>query len=401
MKKKILSILMSAVLACTAMIAFLPATALALTPSEAREGVVFIMDSSGGYGTGFAIGKPGKPVEYIVTNAHVCGYGQAGDNVTVVFSYALQKIVMGTVVKIDNTKDLAVIKLPEPTTERIALKLCPSSDTNLEDSFTALGYPFNSETNKIDASEVTMTRGAISLKSFDKDHQENVYQIDVDINPGNSGGPLVNSKGEVVAINTYYTRMEDQYGTQVKTNYAVVIDELINFISQSEYGYVLSTDSSVPVLMIVLIAAGVVVVAGAVVVVLLVMKKKKATAAAGGYAQAAGVSVPPRAVPAGAGQIVGVAGMYTGQVFPLGNVVTIGRNAETCNITFPVNTQGISGTHCQIMRQGNSYVIVDKGSTYGTFLGSGQRLQPEVPAMIASGDFFYLGSRDQLFQIKY
>lgn len=398
MKKRIFSILMSVCVVIGTMFAVLPTAASAITPSEARNGVVVIIDSSGlGYGTGFAIGDPKKPVEYIVTNAHVVGNGRAGDNVTVVFSYALQKIVMGTVVKIDNTKDIAVVKLPEPTTERIALKLCPSSATDLEDTYTALGYPFNSETNNIDAKEVTMTRGAISLKSFNADLQDNVYQIDIDINPGNSGGPLVNSKGEVVAINTYYNRQYDQYGTEVKTNYAVVIDELINFISQSEYGYVLSTDSTVPVLMIVLIAAGVVVAAGAVVVVVLFMKKKKVPAAG----QAMAVAAQPVKAKSAGGQIIGTAGLHTGKVFPLTNVVTIGRNSETCNITFPVNTQGISGMHCQIMRQGNDYVIVDKGSSYGTFLGNGQKLQPEVPVKIESGDFFYLGSRDQLFQIKY
>lgn len=398
MKKKILSYFMSVCVMIGTMFAVLPTAASAITASEARNGVVLIATGDG-TGTGFAIGDPNKPVEYIVTNAHVVGNGRAGDNVTIVFSYALQKIVMGTVVKIDNTKDLAVVKLPEPTTERIALKLCPSSNTDLEDTYTALGYPFNSETNNIDAKEVTMTRGAISLKSFDADYQDNVYQIDVDINPGNSGGPLVNSKGEVVGINSYYTVQSDQYGTTVKTNYAIVIDEIINFISQSEYGYVLSTDSTVNVLMIVLIAAGVVVAAGAVVVVLLMKKKKKAPAAAG-QAIAATASQPAKIKNSG-GQIIGAAGLHAGKVFPLTNVVTIGRNSESCNITFPVNTQGISGTHCQIMRQGNDYVIVDKGSSYGTFLGSGQKLQPEVPVKIESGDFFYLGSRDQLFQIKY
>ena len=112
-------------------------------------------------------------------------------------------------------------------------------------------------------------------RGFYEEEKFELFYVGVDINPGNSGGPPVNSKGEAVGINSFYKVQNDQYGTTVKTNYAIVIDELTNFISQSEYGYVLSTDSTVPVLMIVLIAAGVVLAAGVVFITVSVSKKKE------------------------------------------------------------------------------------------------------------------------------
>lgn len=397
---------MSAVTAVGTMFALLPATAFAVSsPSEARSGVVLI-DSDAGQGTGFAIGKPGEPVEYIVTNAHVVGNGREGDRATVYFAAAANKFAVGTVVEIDNKRDLAVIKLPELTTERTALVLCQSEERDLEDTYTALGYPFNSITNNIDTDDITMTRGAIALKTFYADDGVDVYQIDIDIHPGNSGGPLVNSKGEVVGINAFSIKQIDQNGNEVITNYAIVIDEFIDFVSQSKYGYVLTTDvaekSSILPMILIIVGAAVVVAAAVVVILVMMSKKKKAPAAqAPAAAQPVRMAAKPQAAPAGSAQIIGIAGLFAGTVFPLNNVATIGRNSETCNIAYPVNSQGISGTHCQILRQGDSYIIVDKGSSYGTFLGNGERLQPEVSVRLESGDFFYLGSRDQLFQIKY
>ena len=385
-------------------------TAFAIsTSSEARNGVVYV-SLNGGHGSGFAIGDPNKPVEYIVTNSHVVARGKVGDQATVVFSLAANKYVIGTVVEIDTTKDIAVIKLPEPTTERTALIICKSDNVDYDDNFTALGYPFNSETNNIDASEITMTRGAISQKRYDANHTTDVYQIDIDINPGNSGGPLVNSKGEVVGINTYYNVQEDQYGTAVKTSYAVCIDALTEMISKEKYGYVLSTDkpSFNPVL-IIIIAVIVLAAAG---IVIFLMKKKKAVPAASAASSApaaAPAPAPNAAVSApvqGSGNpngsvIICEKGVLAGRTFPIGSGVIIGRNTEKCSVCLPIDTKGISGVHCEIRKTAKGFEIIDRGSSYGTTLGSGQKLTPNVPVFIPDGTYFTLGSAEQLFQIRY
>lgn len=375
-----------------------PAFAIS-TASEARNGVVYIRTDNGA-GTGFAIGNPNKPVEYIATNSHVVNYGKVGDQAIVVFSMAANKMMIGTVVEIDTTKDLAVIKLPETTTERTALKLCPSEEVDFDDTFSALGYPFNSETNNIDASEITMTRGAISQKRYDSNHTTDVYQIDIETNPGNSGGPLVNSKGEVVGINTYYNTLTDQYGTEVKTSYALCIDGLIDMISQDKYGYVLSTDKTfnpVPIIIIAIVAAA----AAAVAAVIIIKKKKPAAEGAQNGAKPASAPASVPAQNSGSATVICEKGLLAGRTFPIGSGVIMGRDTQKCGICFPVDAKGISGVHCEIRKTAKGFELLDRGSSYGTMLGSGQKLTPNVPVFIPDGTYFSLGSAEQLFQIKY
>ncbi len=410
------------------------------TASEARNGVVFIGDDNG-WGTGFAIGDPEKPVEYIVTNAHVVGKGKVGDTARVVFSDAEKIYQTATVVKISNTKDIAVLKLPEPTTERTALVLCTSDNIDLDDDFTMLGFPFNSIIENKDVNDVTITRGAISKKVSDEYHGDQVYQTDIEMHPGNSGGPLVNSKGQVVGINTYYMSDEDQYGTKLQTNYSICIDEVVSFISQKEFGYVLSTDvvsdpiESDPVkddpgkedpdeddpdkedpdedekgglntTMIIIIAAGVVVVAAIIIIATTVSSKKKKNSAPA-PAPAPVQTAPTQAIssqPAPAQSnsvIICEKGALAGRTFPIGSSVIMGRNPEKCGISFPVDTKGVSAVHCEIRKTANGYEIIDRGSSYGTMLGSGQKLSPNVPVYLPDGTYFSLGNTDQLFRIRY
>lgn len=103
----------------------------------------------------------------------------------------------------------------------------------------------------------------------------------------------------------------------------------------------------------------------------------------------------------GSAIITGVSGVMNGKSYQVRDLITIGRNREVCQICYPMNTHGISGVHCQIQRQGKFYVIVDNGSSYGTYIGNGERLKPNMSYQIGSGDFFYLADREQLFQIKY
>lgn len=402
-------------------------TALAITPSESRDSVVWIhgsgyslaadedgnplLDENGNFipiniswsGSGFAIGNPDEPIEYIVTNAHVIldDLGSVGD-LTVYFSYAQDKKAIPTVYKYDENKDIAILKLPEPTTERKALVICPSDDVNMDDNVAALGYPgvasvIDKAAGRMpnyDTNDITITRGGISKKTYDSNKFRSVYQIDVEINGGNSGGPLINSNGEVIGINTF------SYGV---TNYAVCIDELFDMVSRDQVGYVLSTDkpdfNPVPIIII----AVVVLAASAAVVLRL---KKKAPAAEAVPAKKASAAVPGSASAQGSGNsngsvIVCEKGVLAGRTFTVGSGVIIGRNTEKCSVCLPIDTKGISGVHCEIRRTAKGFEIIDRGSSYGTFLGNGQKLTPNVPVYIPDGTYFTLGSAEQLFQIRY
>ncbi len=391
--------------------------AAAANPSEARDSVVLITASFSRYvdadgseyadilsrSSGFAIGKPGEPISHIVTNAHAVtdAYGNRADSVNVYFSAAANKYMTAQIYNLDTTRDLCVLRLPETTTERRAMVLCQSKDIDIDDEFAALGYPAVAEMDNdfiaYDQKDIVITKGGIAKQTMNS-NGVNVYMIDIDISAGNSGGPLVNSKGEVVGINTYYTSSKaDIFSTEVdaSANYAVTIDELVRMINREDVPYVLSTEvSNSSIRMIIIIAAAAVVVAAGVVVLMIVMKKKKAPAAAA--AAAAGTQNSP----VGA-VIVCERGALAGRTFVIGNSLVIGRNPDRCGVSFPVNTQGISGVHCEIRKCSTGYEIIDRGSTYGTSLGTGQKLTANVPVYIANGTYFYLGSPDQLFQIKY
>lgn len=226
------------------------------------------LDLGGGYfktynpagfrGSGFAIGEEGKPISYIVTNAHVVVDRYAeylstnsttaktevnsrrADEVRVYFSYGSNDFMRAQIYYVNEKKDICILKLPEPTEKRKPLVLCRSEDIDMDDEFAALGFPFDSDlfmdntglAYNID--DITMTRGAISRKSTDRDGVQ-VYLVDVDIRSGNSGGPLVNSKGEVVGINTY---------SVYDSKYAIVIDELLAAVNRDVVPYMLSAELS-------------------------------------------------------------------------------------------------------------------------------------------------------------
>ena len=119
-----------------------------IEPYEARQGVVLVyatatvynedgsVEQTGGTGTGWAIGKPGEPVQYIVTNGHVVEaaytyprmYSNVTGTVQVYYSAAENDFAQVEVVYYSpqTEKDIAILKLPTPTNKRIPLTLLES-----------------------------------------------------------------------------------------------------------------------------------------------------------------------------------------------------------------------------------------------------------------------------------
>ena len=86
-------------------------------------------------------------------------------------------------------------------------------------------------------------------------------------------------------------------------------------------------------------------------------------------------------------------GSYAGQSFDLlKGKVTIGRDPAFCNIVYEKSTPGISSRHCQLSYNPGEgcFVLTDLGSSYGTFLGNGKMLAPNVPEKLYAGDTFFL-----------
>jgi serine protease Do len=99
----------------------------------------------------------------------------------------------------------------------------------------------------------------------------------------------------------------------------------------------------------------------------------------------------------------GVAGFYAGNEIELdGNALVIGRDPRQSQLVIPPSAEGISSRHCHIrfdaVRQ--AVVLEDCGSTNGTYLASGERLQPGVARVINAGERFYLNDTQTMFELK-
>jgi serine protease Do len=145
-----------------------------------------------GTGSGVVMEVNGSDA-YILTNNHVAG-GATEIQVTLSDGRVIEEAkVVGT----DPKTDLAVVKVKAD-----GLVAAPWGDSDkLEkgDWIMAFGSPFGYVGS--------MTHGIVSAlnrqaRILGPNGYENFIQVDAPINPGNSGGPLVNTRGEVVGINT-------------------------------------------------------------------------------------------------------------------------------------------------------------------------------------------------------
>jgi serine protease Do len=147
-------------------------------------------------GSGFLVSKDG----YILTNNHVV---TGSDRSTVADKITVQLLdhrrFTARVVGNDPSTDIAVIKIDGdnfPT-----LSLGNDANTRVGEWVLAIGNPLGLD--------FTVTAGIVSAKGrslpgllSDRYAISDLIQTDAAINPGNSGGPLVNSRGEVIGVNS-------------------------------------------------------------------------------------------------------------------------------------------------------------------------------------------------------
>lgn len=126
----------------------------------------------------------------IITNAHVI---EDADEIIVTLKdkRQLEAEIVGT----DKKTDIALIKV---SAKKLAeLKIAKASEVRVGDYVIAVGNPFGLSHS--------VTSGIVSALGRDNgsgDGYQDFIQTDASINPGNSGGALVNSKGELIGINS-------------------------------------------------------------------------------------------------------------------------------------------------------------------------------------------------------
>jgi len=166
---------------------------------KAKPNVVLIVGRKGEQvwiGSGFAISTDGL----IVTNAHVVNNPTIETELVVTHPDWNKKAYKAGIVKVSKTRDLAIIKINRSFSNPLILN---ASIPEVGATVYALGNP-GSGTEDIQGGvlDLTFTSGIISATNRIIANNP-CYQTTATINGGNSGGPLLNTKGEVVGVNTF------------------------------------------------------------------------------------------------------------------------------------------------------------------------------------------------------
>lgn len=195
-----------------------------------------------GKGSGVIVTEDG----YIMTNNHVV---QDAEKIEVILSD--KRVIQAKVIGKDKNTDLALIKIN--ANDLSIVRLGNSDDVRIGEWVLAVGYPLTLES--------TVTAGIVSAKSrqigilapeidrntYDPQNPpantsiESFIQTDAVINRGNSGGALVNTKGELIGINSAIASQSgvyEGYGFAIPVNLAKkVMDDFLKY-GEVKRGYI-------------------------------------------------------------------------------------------------------------------------------------------------------------------
>lgn len=163
-----------------------------------------------GVGSGFIVSADG----YLVTNHHVIA---GADEIYV--TLADKREFKGKLIGSDQRTDVALVRI-----EATGLPKATIGDSNrlrVGEWVVAIGSPFGLDN--------TVTAGIVSAKGRETGDYLPFIQTDAAVNPGNSGGPLLNTRGEVVGINS---QIYSRTGGFMGISFAIPIDEVMRVVEQ-------------------------------------------------------------------------------------------------------------------------------------------------------------------------
>jgi S1-C subfamily serine protease len=175
-----------------------PATVFVTQTQVVTDAFLRAMEVPAGAGTGFIWDADG----HIVTNCHValadCARGIAARKLSVTLFD--QKVYDATLVGADPYKDIAILKITAPAATLVPIRRVPAEyELVVGQKTIAIGNPFGLDH--------TLTTGVVSamgreVKGIGGVTIREMVQTDAAINPGNSGGPLLDSRGQLIGMNT-------------------------------------------------------------------------------------------------------------------------------------------------------------------------------------------------------
>lgn len=102
-------------------------------------------------------------------------------------------------------------------------------------------------------------------------------------------------------------------------------------------------------------------------------------------------------------RLCGIGGEHAGTCYRvLDRRLSIGRDPSQCGIVFPYEAGEISRRHCTLRYSADSglFFLEDHGSSNGTFLSNGERLEPGKVYELQAGDRFCLSGTEHWFEVR-
>ena len=165
-----------------------------------------------GAGSGFVI----DPKGYILTNYHVVADAEKIE--VLLGDQHAQSRYPAKFIGADQRNDVALVKIDPKGAQLTALSLGDSSTLEVGQKVLAIGNPFGFQS--------TLTTGVVSalgrtVQTGQNTFIEDAIQTDASINRGNSGGPLLDSRGQVIGINS---AIYSPTGTAAGVGFAIPIN---------------------------------------------------------------------------------------------------------------------------------------------------------------------------------
>ncbi len=196
---------------------------IAKSVEPAIVGINGIKNDTSSVGSGVCVTKNG----YVLTNSHV-----VNDCDQIILYLSDKTTTMAEIVYEDTMLDFAILQSHKSLPY---LALGDSDEIEVGQDVLAVGTPLSLTLIH------TFTKGIVSAtnrtlkvnSSSGEGYMQNLIQHDASLNPGNSGGPLINSKGEVIGINTLKISSGEGIGFAIPTK---SFQSLLNsFVSEINY----------------------------------------------------------------------------------------------------------------------------------------------------------------------
>lgn len=329
------------------------------------------------YGTGFAVGIPGKPVDTVVTSYSVIATanGAAPKTADVCLNESM-KSLSANVVFYDVGRNIAVLKLPESSKTLKPLILKESVDYN--ETVYVRGYDgtgnIMSDFEKFNTTDVVQYSGNIS--TFDELNTIVVYQYSNEFNRAMVGAPAFDAKGNVIGMCAYSLNSMNTY-----SQYILSSDELTKLFAVQGIDFMISEEVKYKNIIISTAILGLLLFIATIVVALIMGNKKENS-----------LTFKDKYI-----RITD--GTLKGKIYKFDGKLAIGRDNTKCDIVYPIDEPGISGLHCTIQVEGKECYLVDNFSKYGTFLEDGTKIASSLPYKIENEKFaFYIAEPKNRFE---